>query len=37
MPGEWWNDLDYDIWFRYRDGKDELIDNDATWREYRER
>jgi hypothetical protein len=37
MPCEWWEDLDYDIWLRYRGGKDELINNDATWREYQEK
>ena len=39
MPMQWWEDLDYDIWLRYRDrgDADQIIDNDKTWREYQER
>jgi len=39
MPCYWWDDLDYDIWLRYRDRGDseQVIDNDASWKRYQER
>ena len=34
MPCEWWESLSHDIWLKYRGDPGELIDNDASWREY---